>query len=117
MDGKLYVMGGASGNDNSTGEYCTVVDNWRYDPTADSWQRLADLPVSGGNFPDGRIVFEDRYMFLVGGFQYPHVLNPDGTTREPYGTPTRHYPDNPYCSDVYVYDTVMDEFGRATLGW
>src|SRR5439155_5969599 len=27
--GGLFVIGGATGNDNSTGSYCTVVDNWR----------------------------------------------------------------------------------------
>ena len=114
VDGKLYVVGGASGNDNAAGAYCTVVDNWRYDPTGDTWQRLRDLPVSSGNFPSGRIVYADRYLVLVGGHQYAKVLGPDGALRVAYGKGTKHYKNNAYFSDVFVYDTQTGGFGTAT---
>jgi len=114
VGGQLYVFGGATGNDNPTGAYCTVVDNWRYDPATDTWERLPDLPVASGNFPAGRIVFEDRYILLVGGCQYAHVLTPEGTARLPYGQPFRHYPDQEYFSDVWVFDPETGRFGTAT---
>ena len=113
VHGKLYVMGGGSGSDNPTGAYCTVVDNWRYDPGTDTWERLDDLPIASGNFPAGPIVYKNRYLVLVGGYQYEHVMNPDGTIREPYGKPFQHYTDRPYYSDVFVYDTVTGQFGTA----
>ena len=113
-NGKIYVIGGASGNDNPHGLYCTVVDNWQYDPEADGWRRLPDLPVASGNFPSGSIVYADRYILLVGGGQYSKVLNPDGTLGEVYGTTTKHYAEKLYDSDVFVYDTKTNRFGAAT---
>jgi N-acetylneuraminic acid mutarotase len=112
--GRLYVIGGAAGQDNSTHEYCTVVDNWCYDPARDKWERLADTPIATGNFPSAAIVFRDRYILLIGGFQYRNVMNPDGTIRPSFGKVTKHYPDKDYCSDVLVYDTQTRAFGRAT---
>ena len=114
VDGMIYVVGGATGDDNVAGTYCTVVDNWRYDPGTDEWHRLRDLPVASGNFPAGQIVYNDRYILLVGGYQYGCVLNPDGTTRKPYGKPFAYYRGKSYYSDVFVYDTTADLFGTAT---
>ncbi len=114
VGGKVYVIGGATGDDNAAGTYCTVVDNWCYDPATDTWERLADTPISSGNFPAGQIVFRDRYIILIGGCQYPLVMRLDGTTTPAYGETTRHYPDNPYFSDVFVYDVQEQAFGRAT---
>lgn len=114
VNGKLYVLGGATGNDNSTGQYTTVVDNWQYDPAADAWTRLRDLPVSTGNFPAGGIVYDNRYILLVGGAQYANVTAPDGSLQPAYGTTSKYYSDNPYNSDVFVYDTLTNLFGTAT---
>lgn len=113
VKGALYVIGGASGNDNGGGQYCTVVDNWRYDSGEDAWRRLVDLPVSSGNFPSGRIVFSDRFLILVGGYQYDRVLGPDGALHAAYGKGTKHYAENAYFSDVFVYDTETGDFGTA----
>lgn len=126
--GKIYVFGGATGDDNPThpNGYHTVVDNWQYDPAVNRWQRLRDLPVASGNFPSGRIVYRDRYILLVGGYQYATVENPDGSLRQPYGQPSKHYrkgdPAPPsshhyfgdYFNDVWVYDTQTGLFGTAT---
>lgn len=112
--GRLYVFGGGTGFDNPTGTYATVVDNWRYDPATDSWQRLANLPIASSVFPSGRIVVFDRYLVLIGGCQYGHVIGPDGSVRPVYGKPFRHYPDRDCFSDVFVYDTQWDRFGTAT---
>jgi N-acetylneuraminic acid mutarotase len=112
--GKLDVIGGAAGQDNPSGSYCSVVDNWRYDPASDRWSRLPDTPVATGNFPAGAVVYADRYILLIGGYQYARVMNPDGATRPSFGTVTKHYPDKDYCSDVLVFDTRELAFGRAT---
>ena len=111
--GQVYVLGGLSGNDNPSEQYCTVVDNWRYDPARGQWERLADLPIGSGNFPTGEIVYEDRYLLMVGGYQYELILDPDGTTRPSYGRPYKHYKKKGYYSDVFVYDTATGVFGRA----
>lgn len=113
VKGRLYVIGGGTGNDNASGHSCTVVDNWSFDPATAQWQRLADTPVATGNWPAGAIVFQDRYVLLVGGYQYGKVLNPDGSLRPVYGRVTKHDPKNDYNSDVLVYDTETGTFGTA----
>lgn len=113
IHGRLYLIGGASGEDNRAGRYCTVVDNWCYDPATPEWRRLQDTPIATGNFPAGAVVFRDRYLVLVGGYQYGNVLNPDGTVRAPYGAVSKYYPENPYNSDVLVYDAQTGAFGTA----
>jgi len=109
LDGKIYVIGGATGS-----PYSTVVDNWVYDPASDAWTRLRDLPIASGNFPAGRLVFKDRYILLGGGYQYDMVTNPDGTTRPPYGKARRFNDEGKYYNDMFVYDTKEGLFGRAT---
>ena len=44
----------------------------------------------------------------------PLPLFPDGSLREPYGSPYKHYKDKDYYSDVWVYDTGTGLFGTAT---
>lgn len=117
VKGKVFVVGGATGDDNPNhpNVYNTVVDNWRYDPARNQWDRLRDLPVSSGNFPSGRLVYKDRYILLIGGYQYARIENTDGSLREPYGVPHKHYKDKDYFSDVWVYDTYTGLFGTASL--
>ncbi len=83
------------------------------DPAREQWERLADLPIASGNFPTGEIVYDDRYLVMVGGYQYEAILNPDGTTRPSYGRPYKHYKKKGYYSDVFVYDTATGVFGRG----
>jgi hypothetical protein len=114
VHGKLYVCGGATGDVPGVG-YCTVVDNWAYEIAADRWTRLADLPISTGNFPKGPSAFRDRYLLLPGGYQYSKVANPDGTFREPFGKPTKVEGKGDYYGDVFVYDTKTGTFGTADM--
>jgi len=107
---RIFVIGGATGGTS----YYTVVDNWVYDTKAAAWARLRDLPVASGNFPGGKVVFDNRYIVLGGGYQYAKVANPDGSTREPYGTPRRFEGQGDYYNDVFVYDAQTGLFGRAT---
>lgn len=112
VKGKIYLIGGATGDVPDAG-YGSVVDNWTFDPASNRWQRLRDLPISSGNFPAGRIVFRDRYLLLIGGYQYQQVANPDGTLREKYGHASRINIEGDYYNDVFVYDTQTGLFGTA----
>lgn len=114
VGGKVYVIGGATGSDTSNNAYNTVVDNWVYHPNTDTWKRFRDLPISSGNFPAGEIVYNDRYIVLIGGYQYSMIENPDGSIRKPYGNPYKFYKDKSYFSDVLVYDTQRNSFGCAS---
>src|SRR5262249_28756220 len=110
----VYVLGGAASADNPQAGTFIVVDNWRYDPATDKWTRLPELPVASGNFPSGPVVFRDRYIVMIGGYQYGKVMNPDGSVPPVYGKPSRRYANNAMCSDVFVFDTRTQTFGRAT---
>lgn len=110
--GQLYLVGGATGDVPNVG-YCTVADNWRFDPVSNRWSRLRDLPVSSGNFPSGVIVFRDRFVLLVGGAQYAKVAKPDGTIVDKYGVASRFQNKGDYFNDVFVYDTQTGLFGTA----
>jgi N-acetylneuraminic acid mutarotase len=117
VQGKLYLIGGATGDLMKDGQrygYCTVVDNWSFDPRAEKWSRLRDLPVSSGNFPkSSNLVFQDRYIILPGGHQYPYVANPDGTVRPAYGKASQKRKESGLHNDVFVYDTKTDLFGTG----
>lgn len=117
VGGKIYVIGGATGNIEREGTnygYCTVVDNWMFDTETEKWSRLRDLPVSSGNFARStNAVFKDRYILLPGGHQYTYVLNPDGTVRDKYGVASSANADSGLHNDVFVYDTKTGLFGTA----
>ncbi len=117
INDQLYVIGGATGdtirNGASVGT-CTVVDNWRFDIGSGEWSRLRDLPIASGNFPRStNNVFRNRYVLLPGGYQYGHILNPDGTLRSPYGKVHSANPKSGLCNDVFVYDVETGLFGTA----
>ena len=119
VGGKLYVLGGATGNtvrDGTSYGYCSVVDNWSFDPDDEKWTRLRDLAISSGNFPRSTgNVFKSRYILLPGGHQYGCVRDPDGSIREKYGTASSANPASGLYNNVFVYDTRADLFGTAGI--
>jgi hypothetical protein len=118
-DGKLYVIGGASGNHTKDGVnygYCTIVDNWSYNIAIAKWSRLRDSPIASGNFPRStQNVFRERYVILPGGHQYPNVLGPAGKIRKAYGKASSANPKSGLHNDVFVYDLHTDLFGTADV--
>lgn len=119
VEGRLYVIGGATGDLVKEGQnfgYCSVVDNWSFDPNSEQWKRLRDTPVSTGNFPkSSNLVFRNRYILLPGGHQYPYIVNPDGSTRLKYGQASQKRPASGLHNDFFIYDTQADLFGTGDL--
>lgn len=121
VDGKIYIMGGYAVS--KAGKAYNVVDSWRYDPVADSWQRLRDTPVSVSGYSTGTLVYQDRYILLFTGYPHGEILNPDGTTRPRYGTPStidrsgwKLHPraPTPYENHAWVYDAKTNLYGAVT---
>ncbi len=123
MDGRIYLLGGVAAPVNEAALF-NVVDSWRYDPGADQWERLRDLPISGsGNTSTNNNVYRDRYVVLPCGYQYEGYVKPDGETAAKYGKPTtieRTWESHPrfrnthYFNHCYVYDLKTNLYGRAT---
>ncbi|MCC6798434.1 MAG: hypothetical protein IT366_25190 [Candidatus Hydrogenedentes bacterium] len=117
----IYFIGGLGVA--SSGEYCNVVDNWKYAPVSRKWERIRDLPMSGSGSTSNRIVYQSRYVLLPCGYQYDRIKRPDGSLADRYGTPSkvvRTWKSHPklentaYFNHCYVYDTETDSFGTAT---
>ena len=112
--GRIWAMGGFHGALRPApdgGCYYNVVDSWVYDPAADAWSRLADLP-HGCNY--GVVVYRDRYLILLGGYRYARTQNPDGTrancrTAAEEGRDWKEF----FQRRVLVYDTDTGELADA----
>lgn len=115
----IYIITGVTGHDwsgvvDTTGiTGGTVVDNWRYDLSTGKWTRLPDTPIATAGFPDNKMVFKDRYILLIGGYQFQSIINIDQTSRENYGKVSLFNDEGDYCNDVLVYDSYKNIFGRA----
>lgn len=121
--GKIYLVGGVAAPAGQTA-LCNVVDSWRYDPGADAWERLRDLPISGsGSTATNHNLYQDRYLILPCGYQYGTYLEPDGKVAPKYGTPSTverawkshpKFEDTHYYNHCYVYDLETGLYGTAT---
>jgi len=60
LDGKIYIAGGFDSTDTQTNRA------YRYDPSHDTWERIADLPASRHHMP--LVVLNDT-LYAVGGLQ------------------------------------------------
>jgi hypothetical protein len=107
--GKLYRLSGIFGPlSKSELSYYNAVDSWMYDPAADTWTRLRDMP-HGCN--QRALVYADRYIVLVTRFVYSKTRNPDGSATDVYD-PKKITP--PFEKTVQVYDIVTGQLGTAT---
>ncbi|WP_231848245.1 Kelch repeat-containing protein [Gloeobacter violaceus] len=85
VDGKLYVLGGYLDLSLLTTRRSDV-----YDPAANTWKRIADMPTS---ITHGGTAIVGKNIYVAGGY----VGYPD--TTQTYGT-----------RDVWKYDTVSDKW-------
>jgi N-acetylneuraminic acid mutarotase len=86
VEGKMYVFGGFI-----EGTYGPVTRSDVYDPAANKWTRLADLPT---RLTHAASAVDGTKVYLVGGYVGWGQLG-----QQDYGT-----------TDVWVYDTVADTF-------
>ena len=137
----LYVFGGISGTDAPApgrGGTHGVVDAWRWAQSTNKWEALAPLPTSSANFPGGNIVFQDRYVLLVGGGGPRDVVDragklfpvqgarpptficpPDKTVQREFCHPrscaaSAQVSSAEYFNDIFVYDLASATWGLAT---
>jgi hypothetical protein len=96
LNGSLYLIGGMSFVPTTANKTAarTLIDNWRYDTTKSKWTRLVDLPIASGNFQTNgpQSSFLDRYIILIGGYQYGETYFPNGTTGPSFGLAQRLCP-------------------------
>lgn len=96
--GLLYAIGGMSfvptPSKSTSTEEMTLVDNWQFDPASGNWKRLEDFPIASSNFRTngGETSFDDRYIILIGGYQYKTVYYANGSTGPSFGRATRLCP-------------------------
>ena len=62
VDGKIYVIGGASSQPDSSKLSTVEV----YDPATDTWERKADMPTARGWIPPSSPVVDGR-IYVIGG--------------------------------------------------
>jgi hypothetical protein len=104
--GKIYVLSGLySPADRNA--YFNVVDNWVYDPPSDRWTRLPDMPDAGSNRRS--MVFQDRYVIMVGGCKCEQTWSLEGQAVDVYGPE----PVGSFVKAVWVFDTQTSQFGKA----
>ena len=99
VNGSLYVLGGMTfvpktGKVAGKTTAMTLVDNWKYDTAAQKWSRLPDFPIASCNFQTNgpQTSFQDRYIILIGGYQYGNTYYANASTGPSFGVASRLCP-------------------------
>jgi N-acetylneuraminic acid mutarotase len=89
VNGKIYAIGGQHllEKESTNQDELDV-----YDPATDKWTRLENLPKPYSHFGASTVVYDKRYILIVGG-ESPHDV----------GQP-----------NVYAYDTITDQWAEMT---
>jgi hypothetical protein len=92
--------------------YNNVIDAWVYDPVSAQWSRLPDAPQGANR---RAVVYNDRYVILIGGYRYSTTWNPGGTVSEVHTPRERAMPEmkDHIESTVLVFDTQTKQYGIA----
>lgn len=77
VDGKVYAIGGQYNENESSGLQSDV---HRYDPAANTWQKVASLPVARSH---SVAVVQGGQLLVVGGTLPGNVASPDVTSYSP----------------------------------
>lgn len=111
--GKLYRLGGIYAPLDPVGglRYFNAVDSWVYDPAADRWSRLPDMPPGCNR---RALTYLDRYILLVAGYKYAQTWYLGGTREEVYNAEEKAQEWKDFFQNtVLVYDTATGQLGAA----
>lgn len=78
LDGKIYAIGGEHGHATTEGSdapYIQHSNHFRFDPVADAWMTLADLPVGRSHAEGMTIAVEGQILFMGGKLDPKAVSN------------------------------------------
>jgi N-acetylneuraminic acid mutarotase len=109
INNDIYIIGGGY----LTDAYYNIIDNWRYNIISKTWSKISDLPISCSCFSNGISVFKNRYIILVGGYQWDYIYY-NNEFLEKCGIATKHNNTGDYYNDLYIYDSLTNTFGRTT---
>jgi N-acetylneuraminic acid mutarotase len=110
--GKIYQLGGVFGPlAKSVPPYSNAIDSWVYDPAKDHWTRLRDTPPGSNR---RALVYADRYILLIGGYNCPKNRNLDQTETDVYNAEEKKRDWRDFFeTTVFVYDTKTGTWGKA----
>jgi len=110
--GKIYQLGGVFGPlAKSAPPYSNAIDSWVYDPANDRWTRLCDTPPGSNR---RALVYADRYILLVGGYNCAKNRNLDQTETDVYNAEEKKRDWRDFFeTTVFVYDTRNGQWGAA----
>jgi N-acetylneuraminic acid mutarotase len=111
--GKLYRLGGiyAPLDPGKGAHYFNAIDSWRYDPAANAWSRLADMPHGANR---RALTYADRYILLIAGYQYGETWLMGGKRHQVYDASDKSRDWKAlFETTVLVYDTITGKLGTA----
>lgn len=100
VDGKIYLIGGEHDHGN---EYIQHGELYRYDPAAQSWTRLADMPTASSHF-EGNVVEAFGKIFVLAGQVDGELLTNEVRSYDP-------------ARDRWTVHTPMPEMRKGGVSW
>lgn len=112
LGGQVYAIGGQLGNDENAQNRPEV---HRYDPAADRWTRVADLPAGRGHTTAS--AFADRgRLLLLGGTENGNVASRQVTAYDPALDAWTRLPDLPAARKTPVAARIGERIVSSTGG-
>ncbi|MEW6749720.1 MAG: hypothetical protein AB1505_01915 [Candidatus Latescibacterota bacterium] len=111
--GRVWRLGGihAPLHPGDGPHYYNAVDSWVFDPAAETWSRLPDLPPGANR---RALTWQDRYILLVAGYRYGWTRLCDGSRAPAHSEEERQRDWTSFFEDtVLVFDTATSELGTA----
>jgi N-acetylneuraminic acid mutarotase len=115
LGGKLYIFGGAyAWKEGEEQKIARLNDAWCYDARTQKWTELPGLPCAGLSGA-AAVVFEDRFIILLGGAIPTTEQGPDATItyRQDEG---RGIKVGWYNETIFVYDIEEGEYATVDDG-
>lgn len=123
VNNQIYVIGGVYPNANWKYTTCrsrfrTVLDQWKYDLSDNTWSRLINNQIETGNWGgNDQIVYQNRYLILVGGAYFPEMVENGKIVKQKIKPCLCHSSRISHCgcgavflNKIFAYDTCEDKF-------